>query len=332
MTPIIPIIICGGAGSRLWPISREAHPKPFMRLPDGGNLIGKTYARAARLPGVRRIVTVTNRDLLFLTTDAYAEATDIHALAQAPAVENTFLLEPMGRDTAAAVALATLHVAQTQGGEAILLILPADHLIRDEPAFAKAVAQAQALAVAGRIVTFGIRPDRPETGFGYIETKGNDVLRFVEKPDEKTAAQYLASGRFYWNSGMFCFAARTMLDAMEAHCADVLAGARAALDAADRKNMDKASVVQVNTEFFAATPAISIDYAVMEKAKNVACVPVECGWSDIGSWTTMAELLTADECGNCAVGETVLEDAENCFVLFGRSPCRSGRRLRSSCR
>jgi mannose-1-phosphate guanylyltransferase / mannose-6-phosphate isomerase len=303
---VVPVIISGGAGSRLWPMSRETHPKPFIPLPEGGTLIGKTCARAARLNGVGRIVTVTNRELLFLTADACAET-------KAP-VENTFLLEPMGRDTAAAVALATLHVAQTQGREAVLLILPADHLIRDEVAFANAVAQAQSLALAERIVTFGIRPDRPETGFGYIEVNGTDVLRFVEKPDAKTAAQYMASGRFFWNSGMFCFTARTMMDAMETHCPDVLTGARAALDLAKSKNDDGRLVIEVDAPSFAVTPAISIDYAVMEKAKNVACVPVECGWSDIGSWATVAELVTTDKNGNCAVGEMATEDAENCFV------------------
>ena len=157
----IPVIISGGSGSRLWPLSRDAHPKPFIELPDGGTLIGKTYARASRLQDADQILTVTNRDFLFLTLDAYADA-------DARKIDNTFLLEPLGRDTAPAVALAALQAASTYGADATLLIMPADHLIEDEAAFAAAVVEARKLAEAGRIVTFGIVPDHPETGFGYI--------------------------------------------------------------------------------------------------------------------------------------------------------------------
>ncbi|WEX08336.1 mannose-1-phosphate guanylyltransferase/mannose-6-phosphate isomerase [Chelativorans sp. AA-79] len=304
---IIPAIISGGAGSRLWPLSREMHPKPFIELPDGSTLIGRTYSRAARLGGVRSAITVTNRELLFLTSDAYAEAA-------APEVANTFLLEPFGRDTAAAVALATVHAAAENGPDAKLLILPSDHLIGDEAAFAAAVAKAEQIATGGRIVTFGIVPEGPETGYGYIEAEDGNVLRFVEKPDLERAKEYVASGRFLWNSGMFLFAAGTMLQAMEAHCPDVLAGATTAYEAARRSESDRRTAFEVDPEAFAATPAISFDYAVMEKAENVACVPVECGWSDIGSWAALADVYPADEQGNRSAGETVFQDVEGCFV------------------
>ena len=222
---LIPVIISGGAGSRLWPLSRELHPKPFIPLPGGGTLIRKVYARAAGLAGVSHVVTVTNRELLFLTADEYAEA-------PVKGVANTFILEPFGRDTAAAIAMAALQVARTEGPDAIMLVLPADHLIDDDGAFGEAVRSAADLAARGRIVTFGIKAERPETGFGYVEVEGDTVLRFVEKPDAKTAAEYVASGRFFWNSGMFCFPARTMIATMEALCPDVLAGAKAALETA----------------------------------------------------------------------------------------------------
>jgi len=304
---VTPIIISGGAGSRLWPLSRDAHPKPFIELPDGTSLISRTYGRAARLQGVERIVTVTNRDLLFLTADVYAAS-------DAPRRSNGYLLEPFGRDTAAAVALATLHVNEAEGPDAVLLVLPADHLIADEDAFAEAVGKAVEMAQTGRIVTFGIVPERAETGYGYIEAKGGRVLRFVEKPDAKKAADYVASGRFYWNSGMFCFPARTMLEAMEAHCPEVLAGARAAYRAARKFNADDREVFEIDRDSFAATPAISLDYAVMEKAENVGCIALDCGWSDIGSWSAVAELTPADENGNRLRGEVLLEDTCNSFV------------------
>ncbi len=179
----IPVIISGGSGSRLWPLSRDAHPKPFIELPDGSTLIGKTYNRAARLDGVDHILTVTNRDFLFLTLDAYADA-------KAPATDNVFLLEPLGRDTAPAVAAAALQAAAAYGSDTVLLVMPADHLIADEAAFADAVTRARRLAETGRIVTFGIVPDRAETGFGYIEADGENALRFVEKPDAATAQAY----------------------------------------------------------------------------------------------------------------------------------------------
>ena len=205
--PLIPVILCGGAGSRLWPVSREMHPKPFIRLGDGQSLLQKAFLRGAQLPDVAEVLTVTNRELFFKTEDEYREV-------NASRLPTSFLLEPFGRNTAAAVAAATLHVAAKQP-DAILLVLAADHLIADPSAFAEAVGEALQLAKQGSLVTFGIKPDAPETGYGYIEAEGNRVLRFVEKPDAATAATYLETGRFYWNSGMFCFKASIMLEEMQ---------------------------------------------------------------------------------------------------------------------
>ena len=304
---LVPVIISGGAGSRLWPLSREAFPKPFVALPDGSTLIGKTYRRAAMLEGVSEVMTVTGRDFLFLTIDAYGAA-------GAPARNNTYLLEPVGRDTAPAIALAAIRAAQTLGDDAVLLFLPADHLIADEAAFAQAVERATAHAREGKLVAFGIVPERPETGFGYIEADGETVLRFVEKPDARTAEQFVSSGRYFWNSGMFCAKASTMVAAMEEHCPAVIAGARSALAAARTGQIDGSPPVEVPRDLFEDIPAISIDYAVMEKARNIACVPVSCGWSDIGSWTAMSDLYEADDAGNRSRGETVLDGTSNSFV------------------
>lgn len=304
---IVPVILSGGAGARLWPLSRQTFPKPFIALPQGETLIRRTYRRAAALGNAGHIVTVTNRELAYLTIDEYAAA-------QREGIRNTYLLEPMGRDTAAAIALATLQVAAAEGPDAILLALAADHLIADEAALQAAVQQAAKLAAEGRIVTFGIVPTGPETGFGYIEANGDRVVRFVEKPDLATATAYVESGRFFWNSGMFCFAAGAMVAAMERHCPDILAGARAALERANvMQGQDRVSI-EIDPDSFAATPAISIDYALMEKADNIAFVPCDCGWSDVGSWSAIAELVEPDESGNRVVGETAIEGARDCFV------------------
>lgn len=306
MIKIVPVIISGGVGSRLWPISRALHPKPFIPLPEGGTLIRKTYARAVEIEGVDHVVTVTNRDLLFLTADEYAEVA-------APGVKNTFLLEPFGRDTAAAIALAALHVAR-QNPDAVLLVLPADHLIVDQAGFRASVAKAASLAASGQIVTFGVKPDRPETGFGYIEAEGDRVLRFVEKPNAATAAQFIASGRFFWNSGMFCFTAGSMIAAMQDLCPDVLSSARTALEKGRASDAADRLAVEVDKDSFAAVPAVSIDYAVMEKVGNVGFVPCGFDWSDIGSWSVLSELVSADDSGNRATGEAILHDAANCYV------------------
>jgi mannose-1-phosphate guanylyltransferase/mannose-6-phosphate isomerase len=200
---LIPTILCGGAGSRLWPVSRELHPKPFIRLAVGQSLLQKAYLRGAQLPGVSHLITVTNRELFFKTEDEFCEV-------NATKASTSYILEPFGRNTAPAIAAAALQVAKTHGPDAILLVLAADHLIADQAAFQQAVVEAIDLAQQGKLVTFGIQPDAPETGYGYIESDGNRVLRFVEKPSLEKAKEYLASGRFLWNSGIFCFAAGTM--------------------------------------------------------------------------------------------------------------------------
>lgn len=304
--PLIPVILCGGAGSRLWPVSREMHPKPFIRLSDGQSFLQKAFLRGAQLPDVAEILTVTNREIFFKTEDEYREVNTSR-------LPTSFLLEPFGRNTAAAVAAATLHVAAKQP-DAILLVLAADHLIADPSAFAEAVGEARQLAKQGSLVTFGIKPDAPETGYGYIEAEGNRVLRFVEKPDAATAATYLETGRFYWNSGMFCFKASIMLEEMRQHCAGLLDAVQACL--AQSRCADGKGFIQCELapELFEKVPEDSIDYAVMEKSSRVAVVPCNIGWSDIGSWSALGDLSTPDANGNRVEGEALLHDVGNCFI------------------
>ncbi|HQR04667.1 MAG TPA: mannose-1-phosphate guanylyltransferase/mannose-6-phosphate isomerase [Rhodocyclaceae bacterium] len=303
---LIPTILCGGAGSRLWPVSRELHPKPFIRLNDGQSLLQKAFLRGARIPGVQEILTVTNRELFFKTDDEFREV-NIGKLA------TSFILEPFGRNTAAAVAAATLLIA-SRDPDTLLLILTADQLITDQAAFLDAVAKACIHAHEGKLVTFGIRPVAPETGYGYIEIEGNVVHRFVEKPDEKAARHYLESGRFLWNSGMFCFRAGSMLDEMQKYCPDILDAVRLSLAKARQSGGRGGSQYELDAECFVEVPDISIDYAIMEKSGQVAVVPCDMGWIDVGCWNAIGDLFEADAAGNRVQGDALLHDVGNCYI------------------
>lgn len=311
---IVPVILSGGAGTRLWPVSREGCPKPFLKLPDGQSLLQKTYQRAAQISPRGDILTVTNRDYYFQSRDEF------HA-AQLPDHRGHFLLEPSGRNTAPAIAVAALAVRALHGDDAIMLVMAADHLILDLPAFVQATRQAARAAAEGYLTTFGVRPSAPETGFGYIEcgeSLGLDdtvrVRRFVEKPDLETARGYLASGQYLWNSGMFCFSAGALLKEMERHAPEILCQARACLDASPGVENGQWLMQELDAESFTALPDISIDYALMERSEQVAVVPASFDWSDIGSWSAMRELVEPDEQQNRVSGEAILVDTRNTYV------------------
>jgi mannose-1-phosphate guanylyltransferase len=304
--PLIPVIISGGAGTRLWPVSRDSHPKPFIKLADGQSLLQKTFLRAAALPGVEEVYTVTNRDFYFKTEDEYA-AVNPGKLAI------TYLLEPFGRNTAAAIAAAALH-AESQSPDAVLLILPADHLIADQAAFASAVQQAQQLAREGWLVTFGIEPEAPDTGFGYIEAEGHQVKRFVEKPNLETARAFLQQGGYYWNSGMFCATPATLLEEMQQHCPAIVEAVQDCLGRSRRVQGEGLLQVDLDARSFEPVPDVSIDYALAEKSRRVALVPCNIGWSDIGSWTALSNLLPPDAQGNRVEGDAVLHAVQDCSI------------------
>lgn len=311
---LIPVILSGGVGSRLWPVSREAHPKPFMTLPDGQNLIQKTFLRAAQLEGVVEVLTVTNRELLFKTEDEYRSI-------NGDGLPQGYILEPFGRNTAAAVAAAALQLQESHGAQAHMLVLAADHLIQNQSAFAEAVCKAVQLASQGWLVTFGIKPKYPETGFGYIEAAaanglegGLKVERFVEKPDLKTAESYVAAGNFFWNAGMFCFQVGAVLEEFKAHAPDVLEAVASTFQSSRRATSAGYSCLALDPEGFAAVPDISIDYALMERSRKVATIPCDIGWSDIGSWNAVSELTPPDEQGNRFEGEVMAYGASNNYV------------------
>lgn len=313
---LIPVILSGGSGSRLWPVSREAFPKPFMRLGGDLSLLQRTLQRCLPLADGGVLGIVTNQEYQFRTQEEF------EGLPGTKQVRCTQLLEPAGRNTAPAIALAALWALE-QSAEAVLLVLPADHLIPDEAAFRRCALEAARSAATGALVTFGIQPTAPETGFGYIEMApvaegaspdaARAVRRFVEKPDAARAAQFLAAGNFVWNSGMFCFSAQAILAALEAHAPDVAAQARLSWQASRAKASDTTRIA-LDAESFVACRDVSIDYAVMEHAPGVQVLPARFGWSDIGSWKAVAEQFEADEQGNTHQGEALFVNAHNTHV------------------
>jgi mannose-1-phosphate guanylyltransferase/mannose-6-phosphate isomerase len=303
---LIPLILSGGSGTRLWPVSRRNMPKQFLSLTGDGTLFQQTVARTRQLPDAVAPIVVASEDHRFLAADQLLEA----------GVEGaTIVLEPLARNTAPAIALGALKALECDT-EALLLVLPADHLIGDTESFTSAVQQALPAAREGWLVTFGIRPDRPETGFGYIrrgESIGGDAFRvaqFVEKPDQPTAQTYLSNGSYDWNSGMFLFKASRYLEELGQHAPEMLAAVREAY-ATGRSDLD---FVRVDSAAFAKVPDNSIDYAVMEKTSRAAVIPVSCAWSDIGSWSALWLSGQHDEQGNQREGDTMAINTRNSLL------------------
>ncbi len=301
-----PVILSGGSGTRLWPLSRQNQPKQFLALIGDHSLYQETVLRASKLPGAQAPVTVCSEDHRFMVGEQ---------LQGIGVASGGILLEPVARSTAPAIALAALHALRGDSA-ATLLVMPADHLIEDEGSFRAAVEAATALAVQGWLVTFGITPDYAETGYGYIlrgtslGDGGYEVQQFVEKPDLATAQSYLAEGTYAWNSGMFLFGAQRYLDELATHAPAILVAARAAMSASST-DLD---FIRIDHDAFAASPSDSIDYAVMEKTDRAAVVPVSCGWSDIGSWSSLWSVAQRDDEGNRYEGDVIAVDTRDSLV------------------
>ena len=304
---LVPVILSGGSGTRLWPLSRELYPKQLLPLVAERTMLQETVARTRGLPDLGPPIVVCNENHRFMVAEQLRE------LGTTP---QAIVLEPVGRNTAPAVAIAALAaVGASSPGDPVLLVLPADHVIRDVAAFQAAVALARAAAEAGGLVTFGVVADRVETGYGYIRRAHDPgpvfrVAEFVEKPDAATARRYIESGEYYWNSGMFMFRASAYLAELGRHAPAMLAACRAALAAAGR-DLD---FLRLPAQEFSACPADSIDYAVMEKTDAAVVVPLAAGWSDVGSWAALADALPRDEDGNVAVGDVITEDCTGSYL------------------
>ena len=307
MAKLQPVLLSGGSGTRLWPLSREAYPKQFLPLAGDATMLQATWQRVAALADAAPIV-VAGEDHRFLVAEQ---------LRQIGAPTPAILLEPTGRNTAPAIAGAALQ-AMAGGDDPLLLVLPSDHVVRNDAAFRAAVAAAMPAAEAGRLVTFGIVPDAPETGFGYIQAAPGDgvrpVLRFVEKPDAATAQAYLEAGGYYWNSGMFLLRASRYLDELQRFRPDIVAAVRAAFAAAARDG----DFIRLDKAAFAACPSDSIDYAVMEKTDAAAVLPVDIGWNDVGSWSALWDVSEQDADGNAHHGDVVSIDSRNSFAYARR--------------
>ena len=303
--PIVPVVLSGGSGTRLWPLSRLDAPKQLLPLFGDRTMLHSTIDRVRDLPGRRPVIVVGNA--------AYADAVRAE-MTHAGERDGTMVVEPIGRNTAPAVAVAA-HLAAAGGDDPLLLVMPADHLIPDVDTFLEAVAVGVEAAAAGNLVTFGIKATYPATGYGYIRAPGPDRVRpvaeFVEKPDEETAARFLAAGDYLWNSGMFLFGARRYLEELEQHAPDVAHAAAAATAQARR---DDEGSIRLPTEQFAASPSISIDYAVMEHTHAAVVVSLDAGWNDIGSWNSILEVSPGDATGNVLIGNVIVQNSEHSYI------------------
>lgn len=300
---ILPVILSGGSGTRLWPLSREAYPKQFLPLVGDDTMLQATWKRVAPLSG-RQPIVVANQEHRFMVAEQ---------LLEVGAKPEAIILEPKGRNTAPAIAIAALE-ALSGGEDALLLVLPSDHVVINDNAFHMAARAAASTAEQGKLVTFGIVPTGPETGYGYIKAAAGEgpraVERFVEKPDLATAESYVASGEYYWNSGMFLFKASIYLEVLGRYQPDMLAACRRALELAKRDE----DFIRLDAEAFGASPSDSIDYAVMEKTQDAAVVPLDAGWSDVGSWSALWEANPQDANGNSHHGDVIAIDCHGTYA------------------
>ena len=301
---MIPVIMSGGSGTRLWPLSRQLFPKQFLSLSSDKTMLIETLSRLAGL-GCQSPVVICNEEHRFIVAE------QLRGFAVAGA---EIILEPVGRNTAPAIAVAAFHALQSDT-DAMLLVLAADHVIEDVAAFHAAISQAEVLANKGKLVTFGVVPDRPETGYGYIrrgqaiEPAGFEVDSFVEKPDLVTAEEYLLSGDYLWNSGMFMFKAGRYLSELKTHQPDIYALCETAVDNMTA-DMD---FLRLDEVVFSRCPSVSVDYAVMEKTRDAAVVPLNAQWNDVGSWSALWDIRDKDTSGNVVVGDVVISDTSDCY-------------------
>ncbi len=302
-----PIILSGGSGSRLWPLSRKLYPKQFLALTGERTLFQQTLQRLS-IEGMQPPVLVANQEHRFIV---------LEQLEQIGQQSQMLLLEPFGRNTAPAVAMAALQLV-AEGRDELMLVLPADHVLDDQQAFRQALALATVAAEKGEMVLFGVPADRPETGYGYIRGQADGTLpdgvsrvaSFVEKPDAQRATEYVASGDYYWNSGMFLFRASRFLEELKHHDVDIYDTCLLALERSKRDGTQ----IAIDPATFACCPDNSIDYAVMEKTTRACVVPLAAGWNDVGSWSSIWEVHDKDAAGNVTKGDVVVEDSRNCLI------------------
>lgn len=301
---MIPVILSGGSGSRLWPLSRKNKPKQFLSLFGDKSMFQSTLMRLDGLAAIESPLIVCNNEHRFMVAEQ---------LQEIGLSANGIILEPCARNTAPAIALAALKAIE-QGNDPLLLVLAADHIIPDVAAFHKAIEQARQLAEKGNLVTFGIQPQSAHTGYGYIEAEEQNqpsaVKRFIEKPDLSTAESYLAAGNFFWNSGMFLFKASSYINELSRYAPEMVSFCKGSLE----KAVVDLDFIRVDPETFEQSPSDSIDYAVMEKTDKAMVVPLDAGWSDVGSWSSLWEAFQQDENHNVLIGDVMVENVHNAYI------------------
>lgn len=308
-SPLVPVVLCGGSGTRLWPLSRESYPKQFLRLNGERSLLQQTLQRCEGLSDAAPLL-LTGEATRFIVADQLDEL----GLANA-----TLMLEPLQRGTAPAIACAALQLIRVHG-DAQMLVLPSDHVVGDADAFRRAVRTAGNAAREGWLMTFGVQPTAPETGYGYLRA-GTEIAdgtfridAFLEKPDRQTAQRLIDNGHCYWNGGMFVFQCSRLIEELEQHAPVVMEACRAAIDGSTVDGR----FVRLDPDNYARNPDISIDYALMERTSNAAMVALDAGWSDIGSWASVWDSAAHDEAGNSVQGDALLDDCRNCHVHAGK--------------
>ncbi|GAB4169068.1 MAG: hypothetical protein Tsb006_7310 [Rickettsiaceae bacterium] len=340
------VILAGGVGSRLWPVSTQKQPKPFIRLEDNMSLLQKSFMRASAIKEIINIVTVTNVDFVSKVIDHYnelvlddsaelcgrskersldgscmsdkqqrhtqAKSTDYSSLKRASDLE--LIVEPFARDTAAAITAAAIHIEELYGPDEVILVLPSDHIISDQDAFSKAVAKAGKIAKNGKVVTFGIKPSHAEVGYGYIKFRGSKVTKFIEKPTLESAKKLLEAKDVLWNSGILCFTARTFINEMEKHCREDLGKVTQSMHSSVQVKQAGYRKILLNPAFWQSIKPISIDYALMEKSDQVSVVPCSIDWHDVGNWDSMSKLGLKDINGNNVKGNALIHNVSDCYI------------------
>ncbi len=310
---IHPYILSGGSGTRLWPLSRKSYPKQFLKLVGEDSLLQQTAKRLCG-PHFSDPSVLANNDHRFIIAEQ---------MQLVGAKPKDIILEPVGRNTAPAALIAALRSAQADE-DALILLLPSDHVIKDVEKFQETILSGIDDASQGHLVTFGIKPTAPETGYGYIETSGDaktalDVERFVEKPERALAKEYLSAGNFFWNAGIFMYRAGSMIEAFATHAPQILAHCQSALEKA-QSDLD---FLRLDEQSYAQCESISLDYAIMEKASGIKCIPLETDWSDLGAWSAIWDVLDKDENGNVIKGDVVVHNTKNSFIQSAHGTCLS---------
>lgn len=308
---IIPIILCGGMGSRLWPVSRASFPKYLINLQNGHSFFQNTFLRASSIPNVKEIITVTNSKQFFKIKQQI-KSINTKKKNNIELINSSYILEPRGKSTAPAICVTALSVIENFGEDTILLVMPADHIIEDNDAFIESVNEAVSLAKKDKIVTFGVLPTSPETGYGYIKRQGNSVIQFIEKPCQEKANKFIGSGEYLWNAGIFCFSPKIILQEIHKYSPEIYSTVKNCYSSSIYSNNNIA--LELDASLFAKVPNKSIDYSVMEKSKQIAVVSCDFKWHDIGSWQKLSDLYKADSNGNRLKGNVMIHDSRNCVV------------------